>query len=124
MRSTSVPRKCAAVTIVALVAAVTVLAGQAAAVKTLSGSVGPGFTISVERGGKKVRSVSAGTYRIRVRDRSDIHNFHIRGPGVNRVITSVDFEGVKSRTMRLRKGTYRYVCDPHSDDMKGSFKVR
>ena len=43
---------------------------------------------------------------------------------MNRVITGVDFVGTKSRTLRLRKGTYRYVCDPHSSDMKGSFKVR
>jgi plastocyanin len=42
---------------------------------------------------------------------------------VNRRITTVNFEGTKSRTFRLRKGTYRYVCDPHSSDMKGSFKV-
>ena len=42
---------------------------------------------------------------------------------MNRRITTVDFQGTKSRTFRLRKGTYRYVCDPHADDMKGSFKV-
>jgi len=95
-----------------------------AATRTLSGTVGPGFTISLKYKGKKVRSLPAGRYRIRVRDRSDIHNFHVRGPRVNRVITGVDFEGTKSRTFRLRKGRYRYVCDPHSDDMKGSFRVR
>jgi plastocyanin len=43
---------------------------------------------------------------------------------VNRRITGIDFEGTKSVSLRLRKGTYRYVCDPHADDMKGSFKVR
>jgi plastocyanin len=59
-----------------------------------------------------------------VRDRSDIHNFHLRGPGVNKRITGVDFEGTKSVTLRLRKGTYRYQCDPHSSDMHGRFKVR
>ena len=95
-----------------------------AATRTLSGTVGPGFTISLKYKGKKVRSLPAGRYRIRVTDRADIHNFHIRGPGVNRVITGVDFEGTKSRTFRLRKGTYRYVCDPHSSDMHGSFRVR
>jgi hypothetical protein len=95
-----------------------------AATPTLSGSVGPGFTISLRYKGKKVRSVPAGRYRVRVRDRSDIHNFHLRGPGVNRVITGEGFEGSNSRTFRLRKGTYRYICDPHFDEMKGSFKVR
>ncbi len=42
---------------------------------------------------------------------------------MNRRITTVDFEGTKSRTFRLKKGTYRYVCDPHADEMRGSFKV-
>lgn len=109
---------------VAVLSAALILAGSApAATKTLSGSVGPGFTISLKYKGKKVTSLKSGRYRIRVSDKSDLHNFHIRGPGVNRRITSVDFEGTKSRTFRLKKGTYRYVCDPHSSDMKGSFKV-
>ena len=108
----------------ALVAAVILSAGSApAATKTLSGTVGPGFTISLKYKGKKVSKLSPGRYRIRVSDKSDFHNFHISGPGVNRRITSVDFQGTKSRTFRLRKGTYRYVCDPHADEMKGSFKV-
>ena len=110
---------------VALLAAVLVFASLTPAqTRTLSGSVGPGFTISLKSKGKTVRSVSAGRYRISVRDRSDFHNFHLRGPGVNRRITGVDFEGSRSRTFRLRKGTYRYICDPHADDMKGSFRVR
>jgi plastocyanin len=29
----------------------------------------------------------------------------------------------KTWTVTLKKGTYRYVCDPHSSQMKGSFKV-
>jgi hypothetical protein len=95
-----------------------------AATRTLSGSVGPGFSISLKSKGKKVTSLPAGRYRVRVSDKSDFHNFHLTGPGVNRRITTVDFRGTKSRTFRLRKGTYRYVCDPHADSMKGSFKVR
>jgi hypothetical protein len=101
-----------------------VLAPAPPATRTLSGPSAPGFTISLKYKGKKVRSLPPGSLPDPRRDRADIHNFHIRGPGVNRVITGVDFEGTKSRTFRLRKGTYRYVCDPHSSDMKGSFKVR
>ena len=109
---------------VALLAIALLVAGSApAATKTLSGSVGPGFTISLKYKGKKVSKLTPGRYRIRVSDKSDFHNFHITGPGVNRRITSVDFQGTKSRTFRLKKGTYRYVCDPHSGEMKGSFKV-
>jgi plastocyanin len=109
---------------VALLAAALLSTGSASAATTLSGTVGPGFTISLKKKGKKVTSLKAGRYRIRVSDRSDFHNFHLTGPGVNRRITTVDFQGTKSRTFRLKKGTYRYVCDPHSDSMKGSFKVR
>ena len=98
-------------------------AGSASAVPTVSGSVGPGFTISLKRNGKKVKRLSATTYKFRVKDNSSDHNFHLRGPGVNRTITSVGFTGTKAVSIKLRKGTYRYVCDPHSDDMKGSFKV-
>jgi hypothetical protein len=98
-------------------------AGSASAVNTVSGSVGPGFTITLKRGGKKVTRLKATTYKFRVSDKSSIHDFHLTGPGVNKVITSVGFRGTKSTTVRLRKGTYRYVCDPHRSSMKGSFKV-
>jgi copper binding plastocyanin/azurin family protein len=120
------PRRTFAMAVpVALMAAVLAFAGPVpAATKALSGSVGPGFTISLKSNGKKVKSLRAGRYRITVRDKSDFHNFHFSGPGVNRRITTVDFQGTKSRTFRLRKGTYRYVCDPHSDTMKGSFTVK
>jgi hypothetical protein len=120
-----VPRKSLiALPAVALLAAALVFAGSApAATKSLSGTVGPGFTISLKYKGKKVSKLRPGRYRITVRDKSDFHNFHLSGPGVNRRITTVDFQGTKSRTIRLRKGTYRYQCDPHSDSMHGSFKV-
>jgi plastocyanin len=99
-------------------------AGSAAAApKTVNGSVGPGFTISLKLAGKKVKKLKATTYRFRVTDRSTSHNFRLRGPGYNRAITSVGFTGAKTVTVKLRKGTYRYVCDPHASDMKGSFKV-
>jgi plastocyanin len=110
--------------VIAAVFAVAALLPAVAAAKTLSGTVGPGFTISLKSGGKKVKSVKAGRYTIRVSDKSNIHNFHLRGPGVNKVITSVGFKGTKSTSVKLKKGTYRYVCDPHSSEMKGSFKVR
>jgi plastocyanin len=110
--------------VIAAVFAVAALLPAVAAAKTLSGTVGPGFTISLKSGGKKVKSVKAGRYTIRVSDKSSIHDFHLRGPGVNKVITSVGFKGTKSTSVKLKKGTYRYVCDPHSSEMKGSFKVR
>jgi hypothetical protein len=105
-------------------AAALVLSGPAgAAPKVLNGSVGPGFTISLAGGGKKVTSLQAGTYRINVSDMSSIHDFHLSGPGVNKVITGVSFQGRKSVILKLAHGTYRYVCDPHASIMKGSFRV-
>jgi plastocyanin len=123
MRHLPIPRK-SLVALLALLLVTAVSTGSAVAAKRLSGTVGPGFTISLKSGGKKVTSLRPGSYRITVRDRADIHNFHLRGPGVNKRITGVDFEGTKSVTLRLRKGTYRYQCDPHSSDMHGRFKVR
>jgi plastocyanin len=96
-----------------------------AAPSKLKGTVGPGFSISLKTAaGKKVTTVSRGTYTITVNDRSDEHNFLIRGPGVRKQITGVDFTGTKTATLRLPAGKYTFVCVPHDDDMRGSFTAR
>jgi plastocyanin len=98
--------------------------GMAAPAKTVSGTVGPGFTIGLTMQGKKVTKLKAGTaYRFVISDRSDIHDFHLSGPGLNRVLSGVEDTGTKSFVLRLKKGTYRFVCDPHSGIMHGSFRV-
>jgi plastocyanin len=98
--------------------------GSAAAAKTVNGTVGPGFTIGLAIQGKKVTKLKAGTpYRFVIRDRATIHDFHLTGPGLNRVLTSVPFTGTKSFVLRLGKGSYRFVCDPHSAIMHGRFQV-
>jgi hypothetical protein len=103
-----------------LVAAVVALAAAlpaAAATPALKAVVGPGFTISMAKPKK------AGTYKLVVQDKSNIHNFRLRGPGVN-VATSVPAVGTKTFTVKLAAGkTYRFLCDPHPTTMKGSFKV-
>jgi plastocyanin len=96
----------------------------AATAKTVNGTVGPGFTIGLTLQGKKVTRLKAGAaYRFVIRDRSSIHDFHLSGPGINRVLTGVGFTGTKSFVLRLRKGTYHFQCDPHSDFMHGRFAV-
>ena len=96
----------------------------AASPKTVTGTVGPGFTIGLAMHGKKVAKLKAGTtYRFIMRDRSSIHDFHLSGPGLNRVLTSVEYTGTKSFVLRLRKGRYRFVCDPHAGIMHGRFNV-
>lgn len=98
--------------------------GMAASAKTVNGTVGPGFTIGLTMQGKKVTNLKAGTaYRFVISDRSDIHDFHLSGPGLNRVLSSVEDTGTKSFVFRLKKGTYRFVCDPHSGIMHGRFLV-
>lgn len=110
---------------VAAAAALAATAPTAAApVQSVTGSVGPGFTIVLTKGGHKVTTLKAGTtYRFVITDRAAIHDFHVRGPGLDRVLTSVSFEGTKGFTLKLKKGTYRFFCDPHASFMHGGFKV-
>jgi plastocyanin len=110
--------------VVAATALATAGGSSADAAKTVNGTVGPGFTIGLAIQGKKVTKLKAGTpYRFVIRDRAAIHDFHLTGPGLNRVLTSVPFTGTKSFVLRLRKGSYRFVCDPHSGIMHGRFLV-
>jgi hypothetical protein len=103
--------------VVAACAALAAAVPALAATPTVKALVGPGFTISMTKPKK------AGTYRVVVSDKSNIHNFHLIGPGVN-VKTSVPAIGSKTFVVKLQKGkTYRFLCDPHPTTMKGSFKV-
>jgi plastocyanin len=108
--------------VVAALAATAV--GSAATPTTVNGTVGPGFTIALKLNGKPVTKLKAGTpYRFVISDQADIHDFHLSGPGLDRVITTVDFVGTKSIVLKLKKGSYRYLCDPHSTFMHGRFAV-
>ena len=86
------------------------------------GTDGPGFTITLKKGTTKVTKLRAGRYKIVINDLSNIHNFHLTGPGVNKK-TGVAPKGTYTWTVTLKKGTYKYICDPHAAIMKGSFKV-
>jgi hypothetical protein len=88
-----------------------------AAPPTFKATVGPGFVIGITP-----KPTRAGTIRLVVADRSNVHNFHLTGPGVN-VKTSVAAIETKTFTVTLKPGTYRFVCDPHHF-MKGSFTVK
>ncbi len=84
----------------------------------LKGTVGPGFDISVDQ-----TSVAPGSYELEVEDLSDIHNFHLTGPGGVDVTTDVAAEGTESFTVELAAGTYTFVCDPHAGQMSGTIEV-
>jgi len=109
----------------AVVAAVLVPAAFAHANATtkLTATDGPGFTITLKKGTKKVTTLKPGKYAIKVQDKSSIHNFHLTGPGVNKK-TSVGAVTTVTWTLTLKKGTYKYVCDPHASFMHGSFTVK
>ena len=112
------------IVVLALAAAALALAGLGqAATPRLVGEVGPGFTIEVTKGGKDVKTLKAGTYKIKVEDKASIHNFHLFGPSLNKK-TGVPFKGTVTWTIKLKKGRYTYQCDPHhASGMKGTFRV-
>jgi plastocyanin len=84
---------------------------------TLTGTVGPGFTITMNK-----KTVKAGTYAITIHDLAAIHDFHLTGPGVDKK-TSVTGTGTTKWTVKLTKGTYHFVCDPHRTIMHGVLTV-
>ncbi len=89
-----------------------------AATPTIRGSVGPEDTIRLV-----TKPAKAGSFRLVVQDRASDHNFRLRGPGVN-VATSVGGTSAMTFRVTLRPGkTYTFVCDPHADEMRGSFRV-
>ena len=112
--------------LVAISLAVTVAASagtRSAKAVLLTGEVGPGYTIEVKRAGKDLKTITAGTYKIKVEDKASIHDFHLVGPGLNKA-TSVPFVGDKIWTITLKPGKYTYKCDPHAlMGMKGTFRV-
>jgi hypothetical protein len=91
----------------------------------LVGTVGQNdaFTISLtDDQGKPIGNLAAGTYKLTVHDDSGIHNFHIKGSGVDDA-TSITKAEVKTYSLTLTPGTYTFLCDSHPTQMKGSFKV-
>jgi len=96
--------------------------GAGAATPKLTASVSDPVNISLKMGTKKVTSLKAGKYTIVVKDLAADHNFHLTGPGVNKM-TSVADKSTTTWTVTLKKGTYKFVCDPHKSFMKGSFTV-
>ena len=112
-------------TLAAALAAVVLAASSAtAAAPRLVGSTGPdgAFHITLTKGGKKVTKLKAGKYTIVVKDVAKTHDFHLTGPGVSKK-TPVKGKGTFTWHLTLKKGTYRFVCDPHASFMKGTLKL-
>jgi plastocyanin len=100
------------------------VAAAAAATPTLVGTVGPGFTITLTQGGKKVTNLKAGKYKFVINDKASIHSYGLDGPhGFAKDLTSVSFKGTKTFTLTLKAGKYKYYCMPHESTMFGRFTV-
>ncbi len=86
--------------------------------------VGPGFTITLTRqDGTAVTHLDPGTYGIMVEDKSEAHNFHLFGTGVDQQ-TAVETTSTTTWEVTFQDGkTYKFQCDPHSSFMRGSFTV-
>lgn len=117
-------RKAGAIVVAAATVMATLAGASTAAPVQVIGTVGPGETIGLTSKGKAVRALKAGSYRFVIRDRSDEHDFRLVGPGMSKVVTGVGFVGTRSVVLKLRKGSYRFFCAPHADDMQGGFVVR
>ena len=102
---------------------------QAMSVPKLTGTVGPGFTISLKNAaGKKVTTLKAGKYTFVVTDKSSFHNFELertsKGARFEKEITDVSQKVAgKTVTYTLSPGKYKYYCKPHEDQMRGFFTV-
>ena len=81
------------------------------------------FTISLtDPQGQAIRNLAAGTYSMTIKDESSLHNFHLTGTGVDKT-TSIGDTGTSSFRVTFKPGTYTFVCDPHSSQLHGSFRV-
>ena len=97
---------------------------QRAATPQLVGTVGPGFTISLKKGGKAVKKIPHGKYKFVIHDKASIHSFSLDGPhGLAKDFTQVPFVGTKTVTLTLKAGKYKFYCPPHESVMFGNFTV-
>ena len=91
----------------------------------LTGTVGPGFTITLKKGTKAVKTLKAGTYKFVIHDKSSIHGWSLDGPhGFAKDISPVPGTGTKTVTLKLKAGGYKFYCPAHEAEMFGHFKAK
>ena len=79
------------------------------------------FVISLRDGaGNAVTTLAPGTYDIAISDRSEAHNFHLRGPGVDQS-TPIGEKQETTWTVTIGTGRYVFWCDAHASQMRGYF---
>ena len=119
-------RKTIALLVLAGVAAVVATAafGRSSTTPTQTGTVGPGYTISLKENGKNLKTLKAGTYKLVIHDKASIHAWSLDGPhGYAVDFTKVPYVGTKTFTVHWKAGAYKFYCPPHESTMFGHFKV-
>ena len=116
------------VALTAIVAALAISTTASGATPTLVGVDGPGFTITLTKGGKKVTKLTHGTYVFKISDKSGIHNFTLERekpskPHMEKVVTATGFAGSKTLVWTLKPGSWRAYCSVHEALMHQDFKV-
>ena len=92
---------------------------------TLTGTVGPGFTISLKKSGKLVKTLKAGTYKFVIKDKSNFHGYSLDGPhGFAKDFTKIAFVGTKTFIVKLKTGKYKYYCPKHESRMFAHFTAK
>jgi hypothetical protein len=100
---------------------------QSAAKDTnLTATVGPGFSIRLtDSSNNSVTHLAPGAYTITINNKSQgtdyVHNFHLKGPGVD--MASDFVAGTTTWNVTFVDGTYTFRCDAHPTQMHGSFQV-
>jgi hypothetical protein len=117
----------AALATVALTAAASAFS-HTSSTPTLKGVVGPGYSIKLTKGGKKVESLKAGPYAFVISDKSAYHNFTVERerpsrPKIEMHLTGTAFTGTKTVKMTLKRGSWSFYCSNHEAQMHGDFKV-
>jgi hypothetical protein len=98
---------------------------RAEASPTLSGTVGPSFTITLTKSGKLVKTLKAGSYQFVINDRSNFHGYSLDGPhGFAKDFTKIPFVGKKTFVVKLKAGKYKYYCPNHESTMFAHFTVK
>jgi plastocyanin len=81
------------------------------------------FAISLtDASGNRVTHLDPGTYDVAVHDLSEMHNFHLHGPGVQQATAVGNVEDVVW-TVTLTDGKYAFDCAAHPGAMNGWFTV-
>ena len=97
--------------------------GAATGTKLIGSVASDDYTITLTtEDGTNVTTLPAGDYTLEIVDKTDIHNFHLTGSGVDEA-SEVGGQEDKEVPITLVAGSYHYQCDPHSSIMNGDFEV-